>query len=132
MRELGDIHEEYESLVEKNLTNLIMDLRQMPNDISQRRISNALRRKSIGTVEKKDMTGRELEGSAINLILEEAMSKDGENQLEKNIHLIREYNANDVSGNLRSTIGRLKERLHRGEDRPEIRMMLRIILRRRC
>ena len=42
VKELGDIHEEYESLVEKNLTNLIMDLTQMPNDISQRRISNAL------------------------------------------------------------------------------------------
>ena len=79
---------------------------------------------------KKDIPGSEAEGLTINFILWKALSKDGRNHLEKNIpHLIREYNSNDVSGNLRKNIRRLKERLRRGEDQPEIQMMLRIILR---
>ena len=85
---------------------------------------------SAQTLEKNETSGSESEAFAIDLLLEDAMSKYGGNLVEKNIlHLLREFKSNDISGNLRSTIRRLKERLSGGEDPPEIQMMLRIILR---
>ena len=106
-----------------------MNLTQILKETSQRRVSNAKKQMSAQTLEKKETSGCISEAFAIDLLLEEAMSKHGGNLLEKNIlHLVREYNSNDISGNLRSTIRRLKERLRGGEDPPEIQMMLRICI----
>ena len=106
-----------------------MNLTQILKETSQRRVSNAKKQMSAQTLEKKETSGCISEAFAIDLLLEEAMSKHGGNLLEKNIlHLVREYNSNDISGNLRSTIRRLKERLRGGEDPPEIQMMFRICI----
>ena len=106
-----------------------MNLTQILKETSQRRVSNAKKQMSAQTLEKKETSGCISEAFAIDLLLEEAMSKHGGNLLEKNIlHLVREYNSNDISGNLRSTIRRLKERLRGGEDPPEVQMMLRICI----
>ena len=61
--------------------------------------------------------------------MEAVLSRNGGNLIEKNlISLVREYNSNDISGNLRRKIRKLNDRLFSGEDPPEVQMMLRIIL----
>ena len=80
-------------------------------------------------MEEKEILGCQSEALAINLLLEEAF-KSGGNLVEKNlISLVRDFNSNDISGVLREKIRRLQERLDAGEDTPQIRKMIRIILR---
>ena len=81
-------------------------------------------------MEEKEILGCQSEALAINLLLEQALAKSGGNLVEENlISLLREFNSNEISGVLRHKIRRLQERLDAGEDTPQIRMMLRIILR---
>ena len=80
-------------------------------------------------MEEKEILGCQSEALVINLLLEEAF-KSGENLVEKNlVSLVRDFNSNDISGDLREKIRRLQERLDAGEDTPQIQMMIRIILR---
>ena len=103
-----------------------MDFTKILRETSNRRFSTAQRR----TMEEKEILGCQSEALAINLLLEEALAKSGGNLVEKNlISLVRDFNSNDISGVLRQKIRRLQERLDAGEDSPQIRMMIRIILR---
>ena len=102
-----------------------MDLTKILKETSNRRFSTPQRR----TMEEKEILGCQSEALAINLLLEEAF-KSGGNLVEKNlISLVRDFNSNDISGVLRKKIRKLQERLDAGEDTPQIRMMIRIILR---
>ena len=98
-------------------------------ETAHRRIKRALIQSTPHKLEVRETFGCKSETFAIDQLLEEAMRKHGSNLVEKNIlHLVHEFNSNDVSGDLRSRIRILEERLHAREDPPEIRMMLRIIL----
>ena len=102
-----------------------MNFTKILRETSNRRVSTAQRR----TLEEKEILGCQSEALAINLLLEEAF-KSGGDLVEKNlISLVRDFNSNDISGVLRKKIRRLQERLDAGEDTPQIRMMIRIILR---
>ena len=103
-----------------------MDLTKILRETSNRRFSTTQRR----TIKEKEILGCQSEALAINLLLEEALAKSGGNLVEKNlISLVRDFNSDDISGVLREKIRRLQERLDAGEDPPQIRTMIRIILR---
>merc|ERR1711973_608397 len=79
---------------------------------------------------KQELSGSQSEALAIDSLLEEVLRKNGDNLVEINlISVVRQYNCNDISGDLRRKIRDLKERLNAGEDPPFTQMMLRIILR---
>ena len=79
---------------------------------------------------KQEFSGSQSEALAIDSLLEEVLRKNGDNLAENNlISLVRQYNCNDISGDLRRKIRDLKERLNAGKDTPFTRMILRIILR---
>ena len=108
----------------------MLDLTEILKETSHRRIIEAPKPASNLTLKKKQSSACDSECFSIEIILEEAMSKHGVNLLERNIvNLVREFNSNDISGTLRSTIRKLKKRLRTGVDQPEIQMVLRIILR---
>ena len=96
-----------------------MDLTQILKETSQRRVSKAQSRVSAQTLEKRELSGSQSEALAIDLLLEEVLRENGENLVEKNlISLVRQYNCNDISGDLRRKIRDLKERLNAGKDPP--------------
>ena len=107
-----------------------MNLTQLLKDTSNRRVSKAQRRVSAQKLEKRELSGSQSEALTINLLLEEAFRESVGNSVEKNlISLVREYNSNDISGDFRSKIRKLQARLRAREDPPQIRMIVRIILR---
>ena len=110
--------------------SIMMNLTQILKETAKRRVSKGQIRVSALTLEKQELSGSQSEALVIDSLLEEVLSKNGGNLVERNlISLVREYNSNDISGDLRSKIRRLKQRLYAGEDPPQVRMMLRIILR---
>ena len=107
-----------------------MNLTKILIETSERRVSKVQSRVSALTLEKQELSGSQSEAMAIDSLLEEVLSKNGQNLLDKNlISLVRQYNCNDISGNLRRKIRNLLERLNAGEDPPFHLMMLRITLR---
>ena len=104
----------------------MMNFNAILRETSNRRVSVEQKR----TLEGPTISGCQSEALAINLLLEEALAKSGGNLIEPNlITLFRDFNSNDISGDLREKIRRLQERLDAGGDPPEIQMMPRIILR---
>ena len=107
-----------------------MNLTKILIETSERRVSKVQSRVSALTLEKQELSGSQSEAMAIDSLLEEVLSKNGQNLLDKNlISLVRQYNCNDISGDLRRKIRNLLERLNAGEDPPFHLMMLRITLR---
>ena len=97
----------------------MMNLTQILKETAIRRVSKAEIRVSALTLEKEELSGSQSEALVIDSLLEEVLSNNGGNLVEKNlISLVREYNSNDISGDLRSKIRKLKERLYAGEDPP--------------
>ena len=106
-----------------------MDFKKVLIETSERRVRKAPSISALSLL-KKELSGSQSEAMAIDSLLEEVLRKNGDNLVENNlISLVRQYNCNDISGDLRRKIRDLKERLNAGKDPPFTRMMLRIILR---
>ena len=106
-----------------------MNLTKVLIETSNRRVSKAPSRSALSLL-KQELSGSQSEALAIDSLLEEVLRKNGDNLVEPNlISIVRQYNCNDISGDLRRKIRDLKERLNAGKDPPFTRMMLRIILR---
>ena len=106
-----------------------MDFKKVLIETSERRVRKAPSISALSLL-KKELSGSQSEALAIDSLLEEVLRKNGDNLVENNlISLVRQYNCNDISGDLRRKIRDLKERLNAGKDTPFTRMMLRIILR---
>merc|ERR1712208_88297 len=106
-----------------------MDFKKVLIETSERRVRKAPSISALSLL-KKELSGSQSEALAIDSLLEEVLRKNGNNLVENNlISLVRQYNCNDISGDLRRKIRNLKERLNAGKDTPFTRMMLRIILR---
>merc|ERR1711888_29505 len=68
---------------------------------------------------KQELSGSQSEAVAIDLLLEEVLRENADNPVDNNlISLVRQYNCNDISGDLRRKIRDLKERLNAGKDPP--------------
>ena len=106
-----------------------MDLTKILIETSERRVSKAPSRSALSLL-KQELSGSQSEAMAIDSLLEEALSNNGQNPFDKNlISLVREYNCKDISGDLRRKIRNLLEKIKAGEDPPFHLMMLRITLR---
>ena len=106
-----------------------MDLTKILIETSERRVSKAPSRSALSLL-TQELSGSQSESLSIDVLLEEALRKNGDNLVDNNlISLVRQYNCNDISGDLRRKIRDLKRRLNAGEDSPFTRKMLRIILR---
>ena len=106
-----------------------MNLKKILIETSERRVSKAPSISALSML-KKELSGCQSETFSIDLLLEEALRENGDNLVDNNlISIVRQFNCNDISGNLRKKIRDLKERLNAGEDPPFTRMILRKILR---
>ena len=106
-----------------------MNLTKILIETSERRVSKAPSISALSLL-KQELSGSQSEALAIDSLLEEALKKNGDNLVDNNlISLVRHYNCNDISGDLRRKIRDLKERINAGGDPPFTRMMLGIILR---
>ena len=106
-----------------------MNFKKILIETSERRVRKAPSISALSLL-KKELSGSQSEALAIDSLLEEVLRKNGDILVENNlISLVRQYNCNDISGDLRRKIRDLKERLNAGKDTPFTRMMLRIILR---
>ena len=63
----------------------MMNLTQIVKETSKRRISKAQRRVSALTLEKQELSGSESEALAIDSLLEDVLSRNGGNLVEKNL-----------------------------------------------
>ena len=95
-----------------------MDLTKILKQTSERRVSKAPSISALSLL-KQELPGSQSEAIAIDSILEEVLRKNGDNLVENNlISLLRQYNCNDISSDLRRKIRDLKERLNAGKDTP--------------
>merc|ERR1712208_271576 len=106
-----------------------MDFKKVLIETSERRVRKAPSISALSLL-KKELSGSQSEALAIDSLLEEVLRKNGDNLVENNlISLVRQYNCNDISGDLRRKIRDLKESLKAGKDTIFTGMILRIILR---
>ena len=87
-----------------------MDFKKVLIETSERRVRKAPSISALSLL-KQELSGSQSEAMAIDSLLEEVLSNNGQNPFDKNlISLVREYNCNDISGDLRRKIRNLLEK----------------------
>ena len=78
-----------------------MNLTKILKQTSERRVSKAPSISALSLL-KQELSGSQSEALAIDSLLEEVLRKNGDNLVDNNlIALVRQYNCNDISGDLR-------------------------------